>query len=157
MAEKQQLIDIEPFFLREDLTAGVLAEVHARWSAVPGMGGVVSFVGQVRGDEKAAGPGEAGRVTAIDFTAHEEMAVAAVRELVDEVVAELPEGPAGLFMRHRLGRVAVGEYPVIIVVGTGHREEAYAASRRLIDGLKERAPIFGKEILDSGGHSWKEA
>jgi molybdopterin synthase catalytic subunit len=168
-------IDVEPLFSHEPLTAAALAEVHDRWAARPEIGGVVSFVGQVRADAH-----EGGRVTAIEFTAHEQMAQAAVRELADELAAEFGGDPSGaadsagdagaadsarhadagspaIFVRHRLGRVAVGEYPVIIVVGAPHRQVAYEVSRRVIDGIKERAPIFGKELLDAGGHLWKQA
>jgi molybdopterin synthase catalytic subunit len=54
---------------------------------------------------------------------------------------------------HRYGAMKVGEVIVLITVCSGHREEAYDASRYLIDELKHRVPIWKKEI--SGGRvSW---
>ena len=145
-------IDVEPLFSHAPLSPELASQVYRAWQEIPGLGGIVTFFGQVRADEH-----ENGTVTAIDFTAHEEMAVRAVRELAEEVAEEAADPLFYAFIRHRLGHVPVGGYPVVIVVGTGHRDRAYAASRRLIDGLKERAPIFGREILDAGGHVWKQA
>ncbi|MFP4066522.1 MAG: molybdenum cofactor biosynthesis protein MoaE [Spirochaetaceae bacterium] len=144
-------IDVDPLFSHEPLEAKLVAEVLRRWQVVSGLGGLVTFLGQVRADAHPEGT-----VTGIEFTAHEEMATAAVRELAEEVAAEAADPLFYAYVRHRLGRVPVGAYPVLIVVGTGHRDRAYRASRRLIDGLKERAPIFGRELLDAGGHRWKE-
>ncbi len=144
-------IDVEPLFSHEPLSPELASQVYRTWQEAPGLGGIVTFIGQVRGDAH-----DRGTVTGIEFTAYEEMAVRAVRDLAEEVAEEAADPLFYAFIRHRLGHVPVGGYPVVIVVGTGHRDRAYAASRRLIDGLKERAPIFGREILDAGGHRWKQ-
>ena len=39
---------------------------------------------------------------------------------------------------HRYGRLALGEMIVVIIVGAGHRPEAYEGSRYIIERLKER-------------------
>jgi molybdopterin synthase catalytic subunit len=39
-----------------------------------------------------------------------------------------------------------------VAVSAGHRPEAYAGSRWLIDTLKERVPIWKKEWYGDGGH-----
>jgi molybdopterin synthase catalytic subunit len=51
---------------------------------------------------------------------------------------------------HRLGRLAVGETSVLIIVASGHRPAAYEASRFLIDTLKKTVPIWKKEIFTDG-------
>jgi molybdopterin synthase catalytic subunit len=48
---------------------------------------------------------------------------------------------------HRFGSMKVGEVIVLITVGSGHRDVAYAASRFLIDVLKVRVPIWKAELL----------
>ena len=65
--------------------------------------------------------------------------------------------PMAIYIRHRLGFVASGEWPVLIVVGSAHRDTAFTVCRTLIDSLKAECPIFGKEQLSGGGHRWKEA
>lgn len=43
---------------------------------------------------------------------------------------------------HRVGPVGVGESSVLVAVAAGHRAEAFAAARWLIDELKQSVPIW---------------
>jgi molybdopterin synthase catalytic subunit len=52
---------------------------------------------------------------------------------------------------HRIGRLAVGENILIIIVAAGHREEAYAGSRFIIEAIKAGVPIWKKELTKDGG------
>jgi molybdopterin synthase catalytic subunit len=54
---------------------------------------------------------------------------------------------------HRTGSLEVGETSVAVAVGSGHREEAFAAGRYIIDELKARVPIWKKEHWP-GGAEW---
>ncbi len=56
---------------------------------------------------------------------------------------------------HRIGRLPVGENILLIVVGAGHRNEAYEGSRYIIEMIKAGVPIWKKEIR-SDGSSWIE-
>ena len=56
-------------------------------------------------------------------------------------------------MEHRIGRVELAEASVAVAVACGHRAEAFAAARYLIDELKVRAPIWKKECWP-GGEEW---
>jgi molybdopterin synthase catalytic subunit len=56
---------------------------------------------------------------------------------------------------HRTGIVPVGETSVIIAVSSTHRQESLHAVEWLIDQLKEKAPIWKKEVY-SDGSVWKE-
>jgi molybdopterin synthase catalytic subunit len=51
---------------------------------------------------------------------------------------------------HRLGRLAVGETSVLIVVASAHRGAAFEACRWLIDTLKKTVPIWKKEQFVDG-------
>ena len=53
-------------------------------------------------------------------------------------------------IHHRLGTLAVGEAAVIIAARAPHRAEAFAACREAIERLKQRAPIWKKEVGASG-------
>ncbi|MEZ4238841.1 MAG: molybdenum cofactor biosynthesis protein MoaE [Myxococcota bacterium] len=55
---------------------------------------------------------------------------------------------------HRTGVVAIGEPSVVIAVSAPHRGEAYDASRFAIEALKERLPVWKKEIYEDGS-AWK--
>ncbi|GBB94556.1 hypothetical protein RclHR1_02380015 [Rhizophagus clarus] len=56
---------------------------------------------------------------------------------------------------HRTGIVPVGETSVIIAVSSVHRQESLHAVEWLIDQLKEKAPIWKKEVYNDGS-VWKE-
>jgi len=45
----------------------------------------------------------------------------------------------------------VGENILIIIVAAGHREEAYAGSRFIIEAIKAGVPIWKKELTKDGG------
>jgi molybdopterin synthase catalytic subunit len=49
-----------------------------------------------------------------------------------------------------VGALAVGEAAVVIAAAAPHRAEAFTACRAAIDRLKERAPIWKKEVGESG-------
>ena len=53
---------------------------------------------------------------------------------------------------HRTGVVGVGEPSVVIAVASPHRDAAFLAARFLIDTLKERLPVWKKEVYRAGHH-----
>jgi molybdopterin synthase catalytic subunit len=50
-------------------------------------------------------------------------------------------------MVHVLGNKKVGDPVVVIGTATAHRNDAFEASRYLIDELKNRVPIWKKEYF----------
>jgi len=54
---------------------------------------------------------------------------------------------------HRLGHLVVGDSSIAIVATSPHRAEAFAASRMMIDRIKETVPIWKKE-RGPGGEEW---
>jgi molybdopterin synthase catalytic subunit len=115
--------------------------------ADPGAGAVLLFEGTVR-DHSEGLEG----VVALEYEAHPTMAGREIARIVEEARSEIPVRKVAV--RHRLGRVALGEPTIIIAVSAAHRDEAYRASRRIIDGIKHRAPIWKREILADGTGAW---
>lgn len=58
---------------------------------------------------------------------------------------------------HRVGRLAVGEGIVLVLVASGHRAAAFAAAEFLMDYLKTRAPFWKCEEFIDGSRHWVEA
>ena len=56
-------------------------------------------------------------------------------------------------IHHRIGTVGIGETSVVIAVSAPHRADALAACGDAIDALKERVPLWKKEVYD-GGEEW---
>jgi molybdopterin synthase catalytic subunit len=90
-------------------------------------------------------------VTHLEYEAYEGMA--------ERVMAEIAAGLharyelSAVAIHHRIGHVGIGETSVVIAVSAAHREAALAACKDAIDELKERAPLWKKEIYE-GGEQW---
>jgi molybdopterin synthase catalytic subunit len=104
----------------------------------PGTGAIVLFDGVVRDDD----------IREMELEAYEEVAR---KEL--ETIAEDATRLHNLFhvdIVHRIGRLTVGENILIIVVSAGHRPDAYAGSRYIIEEIKKGVPIWKKELRKDG-------
>lgn len=55
---------------------------------------------------------------------------------------------------HRLGKILPSEIAVAIDVRSPHREEAYQASRFLIEEIKHQLPLWKKEYFADGSKEW---
>ena len=53
-------------------------------------------------------------------------------------------------VRHRTGRLEIGEPSVLIAVSCAHRAAAFDACRYVIDTLKQTVPIWKKEVWEDG-------
>ncbi len=119
----------------------ITAEIVARIKH-PEDGAVVVFEGFVRNQTR-------GRKTLfLDYEAYEEMALKQMDDLVTQARSQFAIRDASIV--HRLGRLAIGEVSVLIVVASAHRAPAYDASRWLIDTLKRTVPIWKKEHFEDG-------
>ncbi|MGE0441474.1 MAG: molybdenum cofactor biosynthesis protein MoaE [Gemmatimonadales bacterium] len=111
----------------------------------PATGGVASFVGLVRNHHAGRG------VTELEYSAYEAMAEAVARTIVDEARARWPVAVA---LRHRLGRLGIGDVAVAVAAGGGHRGEAFDACRYVIEEVKRRVPIWKRERYADGSEAW---
>jgi len=112
----------------------------------PGDGALCLFVGVVRNEN-------AGReTTAIEYEAYGSMAEIEMAKLAEALAREFPE--VQVRMRHRIGRLAVGDASVAIAAVSPHRSEAFAACRAAIDRLKTTVPIWKKEFHPDGSSDW---
>jgi molybdopterin converting factor subunit 1 len=111
--------------------------------AGPNRGGVVTFTGVVRREGHHLPD-----VVRLEYEAYVEMA----EEVLADIAAEIEREWAGteIAIHHRVGSLAVGEVAVAITAAAAHRAPAFEACRAAIDRLKERAPIWKKEIGESG-------
>ena len=107
-----------------------------------GDGAVVTFVGTVRDHHQGRS------VTALEYEAYPEMAVEEMRRIGVEMISKW--GLHGLAMRHRVGKLAVGEISVVIAVSAPHRQEAFSACSEALDMLKATVPVWKKEYYEDG-------
>lgn len=114
----------------------------------PDMGAVVTFSGIVRNNF-------GGRATAeLEYEAFEPMASKVLADLATQAATQW--GTGRIAIHHRIGRLAIGEAAVLIVVASAHRHEAFAAAEWIMDRIKEVAPIWKKEHWADGASEWAE-
>lgn len=111
----------------------------------PAAGGVNLFVGAVRDHDHGHG------VVRLEYSAHP-TAVAKLAEVAAEVAAEFDA--IAIAAVHRTGVLEVGDLAVVSAVSAAHRDQAFAASRALIDRLKERVPIWKHQVFEDGTDEW---
>ena len=102
-----------------------------------GRGAVVTFQGVVRDHAR----GHA--VTDLHYEAYASMALRVMEDIAREV--EEAVGDVRVAVHHRTGSLKVGDVAVVVVAASAHRSEAFEATRRMIDRLKEDVPIWKRE------------
>lgn len=113
-----------------------------------GAGAVNVFVGTIR-------PSANGKaVVRLEYEAYDAMAVSEAKRIADDAGKRWKL--LGWEICHRLGVVKPGEVAVVIAVSTPHRKESFEACQFIIDQLKQKVPIFKKEVFEDG-EEWVDA
>ncbi len=120
---------------KEDIDIGQLINAAKKRD----VGAVVVFDGIVRDDD----------IREMELEAYEEVAVKELEKIAGE--AKTLHNLCSVDIVHRIGRLAVGENILIIVVSAGHRKDAYEGSRFIIEAIKAGVPIWKKELTKDGG------
>jgi molybdopterin synthase catalytic subunit len=108
----------------------------------PTVGGIVTFLGTTRDISRSKA------VAKLDFEHYPGMAEKKLSEIRERAIKEY--GVIDATIIHRVGTLPVGENIVLIVVASGHRDEAFRACRFCIDELKRITPIWKKETTPEG-------
>jgi len=107
------------------------------------------FLGQVRADVINGKV-----VTAIEYTAYEEMAENEFHAIREAAFKKFDLTCMHIY--HSLGTVKTGEICLFVFTSSAHRKDAQEACKFLVEEIKEKVPVFGKEIFEDGDFVWKE-
>ncbi|GAB5605537.1 molybdenum cofactor biosynthesis protein MoaE [Sideroxyarcus sp. TK5] len=121
------------------------AEIAALKASSRRMGGIATFLGCARDFS------EGRDVSEISFESYGSMALAEMRKLREEAISKFDLLDARIV--HRVTTVQAGDNIVFIAAGAAHRAAAFDACRWMIDELKQRVPIWKKEVTPEG-ESW---
>lgn len=113
-----------------------------------GAGAVNVFIGSVRNTAHGK------NVVWLEYEAYETMAVSEIRKIIEEASHRWPL--MGWAVSHRIGTLKPGETAVAVAVSAPHRHESFEACHFIIDQLKEKAPIWKKEVFEDG-EEWVSA
>lgn len=124
-------------------------DVAAHLDAVvsPHAGAVATFVGTVRDHD----PEATGEVVTLEYSAHPD-AGAVLRRLAEELAAH--DGVLGLAVSHRVGSLRVGDVAIVAAVSTAHRALAFEVCRALVERVKAELPVWKKQVVADGTHTW---
>ena len=135
MARMVQLL-AEPFAPAAMLAA--FADAH------PGLGGLCSFLGTVRGD---AG------VEALELIHYDKLTLPGMEALADTAIARFEL--MGLLIAHRSGEMRTGEPIVLVAAAARHRRAAFEATDFAMDHLKSDSWFWKRERREGAWH-WIE-
>jgi molybdopterin synthase catalytic subunit len=108
-------------------------------------GATAVFVGMVRDHDHGRS------VAALTYEAHPS-AAAEIARVAAEVAAQ--PGVLAVAAVHRVGPLAIGDLAVVVAVSCGHRGDAFAATRELIDRVKAEVPIWKHQTFTDGSSEW---
>jgi len=108
----------------------------------PSCGGIAVFIGTVRNSTKNK------PVQLLDFSGYEPMALKEMQKIANRAIEEFDIHKIAI--HHALGKLNIGDVPVIITVSSAHRNAAFEACQFAIDTLKETVPIWKKEHFEDG-------
>ncbi len=131
---------------REDFDVG--AEIDALTRGRADIGGVCSFVGQVRE------VGAAGELRALVLEHYPAMTERQLADIEAEACRRWPL--TATLIIHRYGRLEPAERIVLVIAASAHRDAAFEACRFMIDWLKTKAPFWKREDTATGPR-WVEA
>jgi molybdopterin synthase catalytic subunit len=122
-------------------------EIERLKRSSPSIGGIVTFLGTTRDISRSKA------VAKLDFEHYPGMAEKKLAEIRCRAIKEF--SVIDVTIIHRVGSLPVGENIVLILVASGHRDEAFQACRFCIDELKRITPIWKKETTPNG-ETWVE-
>ncbi|OUW37339.1 MAG: molybdopterin converting factor [Flavobacteriaceae bacterium TMED184] len=106
------------------------------------------FLGQVRADEI-----KGKKVSAIDYSAQTEIANQLCHDIREAVFSK--HDLSCMHIYHSLGNVKAGEICFFVFVSSAHRPPVFESLSEIVNEIKDKLPIFGKELFEDQSHQWK--
>ena len=139
---------VKNVFVEGAISSEFIGESIAKHQSKTTIGAHNIFLGQVRADEI-----DGKHITAIEYTAHEEMANAKCFEIREATFAKF--NLTCMHIYHSLGKVKAGEICLFVFVSSTRRKEVFKALEYVVEEIKAKVPVFGKEIFEDETHQWK--
>jgi molybdopterin synthase catalytic subunit len=135
-------------FIEGAISSEFIGQSIAKHQSKTTIGAHNIFLGQVRADNI-----EEKTVTAIEYTAYEEMANAKFHDIREATFNKF--NLTCMHIYHSLGKVKTGEICLFVFVSSPRRKEVFKALEFVVEEIKAKVPVFGKEIFEDSTHQWK--
>lgn len=139
---------VKNIFIEGPISPAKIGESVAHHQSKTKIGAHALFLGQVRADTV-----EGKTVEAIEYTAQTEIANRVCHEIREEAFSQYELSCMHIY--HSLGVVKKGEICFFVFVSSGHRTPVFDSLSELVNKIKARVPVFGKELFEDQTHQWK--
>lgn len=139
---------IKKSFVQGAISSDFIGKSIAKHQSKTSIGAHNIFLGQVRADEI-----DGKKVIAIEYSAYEEMAEQNFHEIREAAFSKY--NLTCLHIYHSLGIVKAGEICLFVFVSAPRRKAVYQALEFLVEEIKEKVAIFGKELFEDETYTWK--
>lgn len=139
---------ITNIFVQGAIAPKFIADSIAKHQSKTQIGAHDIFLGQVRADVI-----EGETVSAIEYTAYEPMANQKFHEIKETTFSKFDITCMHIY--HSLGRVGAGEICLFVFVSSPHRRTAFEALEFVVEEIKAKVPVFGKELFGDDSYQWK--
>lgn len=129
----------------------VVTDLIAKAGSLKEAGGHSLFLGQVRADMS-----DNKEVKAIEYSIFEKMADSEAGKIKAIIFSEFPD-VRSVEIVHSAGVVQAGEISLFVMISAGHRQQAIEACKKTVEMIKQRLPVWKKEIFDDGTREWKQS
>lgn len=136
-------------FIQGAISPEFIAHSIAKHQSKHTIGAHNIFLGQVRADEI-----EGKMVSAIEYSAYEEMAYEAMTTIREKAFAQFDL--ICMHIYHSIGAVKAGEICLFVFVSAKRRSQVYEATEAIVNWIKTEVPIFGKELFEDASFQWKK-
>jgi molybdopterin synthase catalytic subunit len=130
------------------ISSGFIGESIGKHQSKTTIGAHNIFLGQVRADDI-----DGKKVAAIEYTAYNDMANQKFHDIREATFDKF--NLTCMHIYHSLGPVKVGEICLFVFVSSPKRKEVFKALEYVVEEIKAKAPVFGKEIFEDDSHQWK--
>ena len=135
-------------FVDGAISSQFIGESIAKHQSKTTIGAHNIFLGQVRADEV-----DGKKISAIEYSAHQEMANAKFFEIREASFEKF--NLTCMHIYHSIGEVKAGEICLFVFVSSPRRKEVFKALEYIVEEIKAKVPIFGKELFEDESHQWK--
>ena len=135
-------------FVEGAISPDFIANSIAKHQSKTSIGAHDIFLGQVRADkinEKT--------ISGIGYTAYEDMANLEFHKIRECTFEKFDLTCMHIY--HSIGLVKAGEICLFVFVSSPRRKTAFKALEYVVEEIKDKVPVYGKELFEDHSHQWK--
>ena len=140
--------EVKNVFIQGAISPEFIAKAIAGHQLKTHIGAHDIFLGQVRADLI-----DGREVVGIEYSAYETMANKQFQEIREAAFDRFEL--SCLHIYHSMGLVRTGEICLFVFASSPHRKVVFEALQYVVEEIKSKVPVFGKELFEDDTYNWK--